>query len=210
MNVPNASSPRQLVLASTSRYRRELLARLGVAFEAIDPGVDEDAFKLEARGPEQLVATLALEKARACAALRPAAVLIGGDQCAEIDGETLGKPGTVEQAIAQLGRLSGRTHRLLTALCVMDASSGRELVHVDQHWLTVRGLSGSQIASYVRRDQPLDCAGSYKIESLGVALFERIEGRDPTAITGLPLMKLTEMLMAVGVDVLACGEGQRS
>ncbi len=210
MTGPSAAPARPLVLASTSRYRKALLHRLGLPFDALDPGVDEDRYKLEALQPDQLVATLALEKARACAAQRPGAVVVGGDQCAEIDGETLGKPGSVDQAVAQLSRLRGRTHRLLTAVCVIDGASGRELVHVDEHRLTLRMLSDAQLRSYVELDRPLDCAGSYKIESLGIALFERIDGHDATAITGLPLMKLTEMLLQVGIDVLSVERAQRS
>lgn len=201
---------RTLVLASTSPYRRQSLQRLGLTFEAVDPRVDEDAHKTTGLSPRALVELLAVEKARACSARYPQAVIIGGDQCAEIDGQALGKPGTVERAAEQLQRLCGRTHRLLTALCVLDSASGQELVRVDEHLLTVRPLSNAQVRRYVELDLPLDCAGSYKIESLGIALFERIEGTDPSAITGLPLMTLAAMLTLVGIDVFAPQEAQRS
>jgi septum formation protein len=207
--VGNPPDPRPIVLASTSPYRKAQLARLGLPFHTADPSVDESPFKQRGLPPDQLVAELSRAKARACAAAWPNAVLIGADQCAELDGEILGKPGSVSRAVAQLRRARGRTHRLLTGVCVLDATTSAEMVHVDEHRLTMRALTDAQIRDYVEADQPLDCAGAYKIEALGIALFERIEGCDASAITGLPLMMLTTMLMRVGIDVIDLAGRQR-
>lgn len=192
---------RRVVLASTSKYRSALLERLGLSFDSIAPGVDEDAVKGTCSGARELVETLALAKARAAAALAPEAVIIGSDQCAALDGEILGKPGSVDNAIAQLERMSGRTHSLWTGVAVLDARTGACTVDVDQHELTMRSLTREQIAAYVDRDRPLDCAGSYKIESMGIALFESVEGRDFTAIIGLPMTLVARRLAERGVDV---------
>lgn len=194
---------RRVVLASTSKYRRQLLARLGLDFETADPGVDEDAVKATSPSPQALVAQLARAKAVAVAASTPDAVIIGSDQCAELDGETLGKPGSIAAAESQLAQLAGRTHQLWTAVCVLDARSGRRMEHVDLHRLTMRPLTPDQIAGYVAKDAPIDCAGSYKIETAGAALFERVQGEDPTAIVGLPLMFVARALASFGEDVLA-------
>lgn len=193
---------RRVVLASTSRYRSALLAKLGISFDALAPGVDEDLVKGEEPDPRSLVRTLAVAKAKAVTASAPDAVIIGSDQCAELDGEILGKPGTFERAVAQLERMSGRTHVLWTAVAVLDARTGVCTVDVDRHELRMRRLTREQISTYVERDQPLDCAGSYKIESLGVALFESIHGKDFTAIVGLPLTLVAQRLAERGVDVL--------
>lgn len=192
---------RRLVLASTSRYRAELLRRLGVAFEVVAPGVDEEAFKAADPAADQLVRELALAKARAVAARCGDAIVIGSDQCAELDGAILGKPGTAERAAAQLAALSGRTHRLWTGVALVDGRTGTARSHVDCHELSMRALDAAAIARYVESDLPLDCAGSYKIESLGIALFERVEGSDFTAITGLPLTVVVRMLAELGVEV---------
>ena len=196
--------PRPLVLASTSPHRRALLSRLAVEFTAADPPVDEAPYQERARSAETLVRTLAEAKARALVSKYPLSLIIGADQCAELDGAILGKPGTVQGAVEQLERMAGRTHRLVTGVCVLDASTGHSQVHVDIHRLTLRPLTRSQIERYVQLDEPLWCAGSYKIESLGVALFERIEGHDSTAVIGLPLMRLTQMLANAGIDMLGC------
>lgn len=190
---------RRIVLASTSRYRAELLGRLGVPFEAVAPGVDESGLDLP---PRELAAALAAAKARAVAERDGDAIVIGSDQVASIDGDVLGKPGTVERAQAQLARLSGRTHELITGVCVVDARTGGRLDHLDVHTMTLRPLSHAEIADYVGRDRPLDCAGAYKIEGLGIALMAAIEGDDFTAITGLPLIAVTRMLGALGAEVL--------
>lgn len=191
-----------IVLASTSRYRAALLERLGVPFEAVAPEVDEAPWQRKGLAPDAMVATLARAKAEAVAATRPDAIVIGSDQCAAFEGATLGKPGTAARAESQLASLQGRVHDLWTAVCVIGPG-GRRDETVDLHRMTMRSLTGEQIASYVAREQPLDCAGAYKIEGLGVALFDRVDGADSTAIVGLPLMWVARTLAAHGVDVLA-------
>lgn len=190
----------KLVLASTSRHRAALLERLGLPFTAVAPACDEEALK-DARLPiDHLALKLAQAKARSLAELHPGAFVIGGDQIAELDGQALGKPHTREAAIEQLRRLEGRSHRLWTAL-VLRAPDGDEQAHIDLHTITLRHLREDEVARYVDADQPLDCAGSYKIESRGIALVERLDGADFTAITGLPLIALTTMLRARGFSV---------
>lgn len=194
----------KIVLASTSRYRRELIARLTIDVEQAAPPFDEEAAKprLAGRPVEELVATLARGKALSLREAYPDALLIGSDQAAEIDGEVLGKPGTEEAARAQLRRLSGREHRLLTAVAVLRASDGRIEEALDVHRLRMRQLTDREIEAYVRRDQPLDCAGAYRVEALGIALFERVTGDDFTAVIGLPLTRVVAMLERFGVRVL--------
>lgn len=195
----------RLVLASTSRYRRASIERLGLRVEAMAPDFDERAAE-QALGPvstAEVASVLALGKARSLAAACPDALIVGADQIAEIDGERLHKPGTEEAAAAQLRRLAGRTHRLVTAVTVLRAADQHAETAVDVHELVMRPLSDEAIARYVARDRPLDCAGSYRVESLGIALFERTSGHDFTAIVGLPLMVLVTLLGRFGVDVLA-------
>ncbi len=188
-----------LVLASTSRYRKELLARLQLPFEARAPRYDEPDPGLS---PLKTVQIHATSKALSLGGDFPDALIIGSDQLAALDDEILGKPHTEERARAQLARLSGRTHRLMTALAVFEPASGRLETAVDVHELTMRPLSEENIRRYVERDRPLDCAGSYKLESLGIALFASIEGSDDTAVMGLPLRLLTGLLLRFGVDPL--------
>jgi septum formation protein len=191
---------RPLVLASTSRYRRELLERLGVPFVAVAPQADERALAGEA--PAATALRLAVAKARSVAPAHQNALIIGSDQVADCDGEPIGKPGTHDKAVAQLGRLSGRTVVFHTGLALLDATSGKcqsELVDVHS---TYRRLSSAEIETYLRREQPYDCAGSVRSEALGIALFERIESDDPTALIGLPLIRLTTMLLAAAYPVL--------
>lgn len=194
-----------LVLASTSPYRKALLARLGLPFEARPPDVDEEAVKAEGLPAADLVTRLAREKAesvaRGLSILRPRALVIGSDQVAELDGEILGKPGTPEGAMDQLRRLAGREHRLLTALCVVRAGDGRRAEALDVHRLRLRPLSAEQIARYVRAEHPVDCAGSYKIEGLGITLFEWVRGDDFTGVVGLPLTRLVALLTELGADL---------
>lgn len=188
----------RLVLASTSVYRRELLARLGIPFATEAPGVDEHAPALAALAPEALAAELARQKALAVAARHPDAVVIGSDQIAVLDGERLGKPGTAARAAAQLTKLQGRAHRLVTAVAVTGPGSGTVREFVDVTTLHMRTLGADEIARYVALDQPLDCAGSYRIERAGIALFERIDCADHTAIVGLPLLALSAALRGIG------------
>lgn len=189
----------ELLLASTSRYRREQLERLGLAFRAAAPVLDEGAeqARLVRLEPVELARRLARAKARSL--LAPGLAVIGADQLATIDGEVLGKPGRADRAEDQLARLSGRTHVLVTALCV--AHDGGLEEHVDRTRLSMRALDRAAIARYVAADAPLDCAGAYKLEARGIALFERIESEDHSAITGLPLIALTTILRRLGFAV---------
>ncbi len=190
---------RRLVLASTSRYRRELLGRLGLPFEAAAPAYREE-HDLDLP-PEALVAHLAREKARSLTPRFPDALLLGADQVAELDGEVLGKPGDLERCVAQLGRLAGRTHRLLTGLCVLDAASGRLEQALDVQVMTMRALPEARLRAYAARDRPFDCAGGYRVEGPGIALFEAMRGEDFTGIIGLPLTRVVALLARFGVQV---------
>lgn len=191
-----------LVLASTSKYRRELVSRLGIGVPctSVAPSCDEEALKDPSLPPAALATFLAREKARSVASHWRQAHVLGSDQLAEIDGEILGKPGTADRAIAQLTRLSGRAHRLITAYALI-CPGGAVIEHLDIHTLHMRTLSRAELERYVRADEPLDCAGSYKIEAGGITLFERIEGADFTAIMGLPLIALTTDLRRQGFEV---------
>lgn len=190
-----------LILASTSPYRRALLERLGLPFRCRAPGVDEDALKDQGLSPRELADRLAVAKADAVARLEsnPAAIVIGSDQLVAFEGKVLGKPGSVDRAVEQLLALSGRDHELITAMAVIQGS--RVIQHTDVARLHVRSLSRSEIERYVLTDQPIDCAGAYKIESRGIALFEQIVCADHSAITGLPLMALTTILRDLGVPI---------
>lgn len=188
-----------LILASTSPYRRQLLERLRVPFACERPGVDEDAVKRSHEGPLAVVQALARQKALAVAARHPGAIVVGSDQAATIDGAILDKPATVANAQAQLQRLQGREHRLLTAVAIAHARGVVEFV--DTTRLQMRPLAPGEIERYVAQEQPLDCAGSYKIEALGIALFESIASDDQTAIVGLPLLRLCRELRALGLAI---------
>jgi septum formation protein len=189
-----------LILASTSRYRAELLRKLGLPFSARAPGVDET--QAPAEPPDVLVRRLAEAKARAVGRDEREALIIGSDQVAVCRGRTLGKPGSAERARGQLAELSGQTVVFLTGLCLLDAATGTAQVAVDTTRVVFRDLSADEIANYVDREQPLDCAGSFKSEGLGIALFEAIQGTDPNALVGLPLIELCRMLRNAGVRVL--------
>lgn len=188
-----------LILASTSRYRQELLTRLRLPFEAVAPEVDESALPGEV--PAALAERLALAKARAVAARHPGAVVIGSDQVADLDGEAIGKPGTHERAVEQLRRMSGQQVVFQTAVAVVApglAATERAEVRV-----RFRVLGDAAIEAYLRADQPYDCAGSAKVESLGVALLEAVDSDDPTALIGLPLIRTCALLRRAGLDPLA-------
>lgn len=197
-----AVSDVELVLASTSRYRRELLARLTPNLRCVTPEVDETPRPGEA--PEALAARLAQAKARDVAARSLGTFVIGSDQVCDIDGRAYGKPGSVERACAQLEASSGRTVLFHTAVCLIDArrAAMREYAALDTTRVVLRKLDAAEIARYVEREQPLDCAGSFKCEALGIALFERIESQDPTALIGLPLIAVCTLLRAAGVRVV--------
>jgi septum formation protein len=190
-----------LILASTSPYRRALVERLGVPFRCVAPPVDEDALKGEMIGatPRALAERLALAKAAAVAVMEPEAVVIGGDQLVSFEGSILGKPGTIDRAIAQLRSMSGRPHQLITAISVFHA--GIPYAHADVTTLHFRQLTLDEIRRYVEVDLPLDCSGSYKLESRGIALFERIESADHSAIVGIPLIALTSILRSIGFEI---------
>ena len=190
-----------IVLASTSRYRRELLQRLRLPFEVQAPAVDESPLAGEL--PLDLALRLARAKAADVAARRAQDVVIGSDQVAELDGEPIGKPHTHAAALAQLERMQGRTLVFHTALAVI--ADGHAQVDSIPTTVTFRRLSRAALDAYLTSDQPYDCAGAAKIESLGIALMERVESDDPTALIGLPLIRLTSMLQAAGVDVLGGG-----
>ncbi len=188
--------PPPLFLASTSKYRRALLERLGVAFTAVSPACDEEALKDPRLMPQALAEFLAEAKAASIAVHQPQAVVIGSDQLAaiEIDGRwtILGNPGTAARAVDQLALMSGRTHVLFTAMVV--ARGAERWRHTDVTRLTMRALDRRALERYVAADQPLDCAGAYKLECRGIALFERIDSADHTAIIGLPLIALCSFL----------------
>lgn len=187
-----------LILASSSPFRRELLERLGLPFTCLSPDIDETPRAGEA--PEALVQRLALEKARAVAARHPEALVIGSDQVAVApDGSVLGKPGSAERAVAQLKAVQGRSVLFLTGLCLLDGRRGEHQLCCEPFRVHFRALDEERLRRYVEREQPLNCAGSFKSEGLGITLFERLEGDDPTALIGLPLIRLTTFLAAAGV-----------
>lgn len=191
----------KLILASTSRYRRELLARLRLPFSVQAPEVDESARPGES--PAELASRLALAKALAVARAEPAAVVIGSDQVADLDGEAIGKPGSHERAQAQLRAMSGRTLVFRTAVAVVCLERGYEAQAIVPVTVRVRTLADAEIEHYLRAETPYDCAGSAKVETLGIALLDAVESDDPTALVGLPLIRTCQMLRAVGIDPLA-------
>lgn len=187
-----------VILASSSPYRKSLLKQLGLSFSTANPAIDETARQRE--DALTLTARLAYEKTKAIAAQNPGCVVIGSDQVADLGGEILTKPHTEPNAIAQLNRCSGQTVRFYTAINVYaEGVHQAETVITDVRF---RQLSANQIATYIRKEQPLDCAGSFRCEGLGIALFESISSNDPSALIGLPLMTLNRILMQVGIDTL--------
>ena len=195
---------RLLILGSTSRYRRELLERLRLPFEVASPDVDETPQAGEA--PAALAARLALAKASAVAAAHPNAVVIGSDQVADLDGEPIGKPGTHERAVEQLRRMRGRSvvfHTAVAVVCEASGFAGSALAPVTVRF---RDLTDVEIEHYLRTEQPYDCAGSAKCETLGIALLDAIDSEDPTALVGLPLIRTCALLRAAGIDPLTAGD----
>lgn len=190
---------RRLILASTSKYRRELLGRLGLSFEAAAPGVDEAA--LPGETPPQLAARLAAAKAHSVRAAD--AVVIGSDQVASLAGVVLRKPGGAATALRQLEAAQGNIVVFHTAVTVLDTAAGGEWSHVDRTEVRFARLPTAALERYLEIDEPFDCAGSFKSEGLGVALFERVESTDPTALIGLPLIWLAATLRSAGIDPLA-------
>ncbi len=191
---------RSLVLGSTSPYRRELLKRLQIPFDIAAPDVDETPHAGEK--PHALARRLALAKARAVACLFPDAVVIGSDQVADLKGMPLGKPGTHENAVAQLRKMRGQTVVFQTAVSVVCLASGFEENSLAAVNVTFRDLTDNEIENYLRAEQPYDCAGSAKSEGLGIALLASIDSDDPTALIGLPLIRTCQMLRAAGIELL--------
>ncbi|PSW09452.1 septum formation inhibitor Maf [Photobacterium rosenbergii] len=189
-----------LVLASTSPFRKSLLHKLGLPFTTAKPDADETP--LPGEQAEQLVTRLAEAKARACASEHEEHLIIGSDQVCVIDGQIIGKPHTVENACRQLKAASGKTITFYTGLCLHNVQTGVSEVICEPFHVHFRDLTDEEIRNYVEREQPLNCAGSFKSEGLGIALFDKLEGRDPNTLVGLPLIALREMLAKQGVSVL--------
>nr|VFK57201.1 MAG: MAF protein [Candidatus Kentron sp. TUN]VFK65122.1 MAG: MAF protein [Candidatus Kentron sp. TUN]VFK65194.1 MAG: MAF protein [Candidatus Kentron sp. TUN] len=194
MNKPH------IILASTSVYRRDLLSRLGIMFDIKSPIADEHP--LTGESPTELVYRLSEAKAESIQSYYPDALIIGSDQVAVLDGDVLGKPGNFTANIQQLSRAAGRQVTFLTGLCLLNTRTGQSETDVIPFSVVFRRLTATQISDYVRREKPFDCAGGFKSERLGIALFERMEGEDPTALVGLPLIRLVTMLQRQGVDIL--------
>ncbi len=212
-NHRNNSLP-ELILASSSPYRRQLLARLGLPFSVFKPEVDEQ--RLPGENGTQSVERLARAKARAVEQLwiaqglggaQSGAMIIGSDQLAVLDGQVLGKPGTEEAATRQLLHASGNSVEFVTAIAVLNTTAQQMLSRVISNRVWFRDLTRNQIEAYLKIEQPLDCAGSFKAEGLGIALFKRIEGHDPNALIGLPLIALCSMLEEQGLEVLTVVAG---
>ncbi len=191
--------PRQIVLASTSPFRKELLARLGLPFETADPATDETVVAGET--PEDTALRLSEAKARAVAVHYPDALIIGSDQVAVADGRIYGKPGSHAAAVAQLQTLRGRRVNFYTGLCLLNARTGQAHVRGVPTFVTFRDLSDSDIESYLRREQPYNCAGSAKSEGLGIAIIAKMEAEDPNALVGLPLIALCDLFDKEGINV---------
>ena len=192
---------RQLILASTSRYRRELLGRLHIPFQVVAPDVDETPLAQES--PIDLAERLALAKAKAVASQFPLAVVIGSDQVADLNGLSLGKPGTHDKAVAQLRQMRGKTVIFQTAVAVVCLASGFEQLRLAAAHVKFRGLTDDEIETYLQLEKPYDCAGSAKSEGLGIALLNSIDSDDPTALVGLPLIRTCQMLRAAGIELLS-------
>ncbi|MFB2684061.1 nucleoside triphosphate pyrophosphatase [Shewanella mangrovisoli] len=190
----------QLILASTSVYRQALLQKLGLAFKTCNPDIDESPMANESA--QDLVLRLAKAKAEAGASHFPRGLIIGSDQVAVIDGKIIGKPLNRDNALKQLSQASGKAITFYTGLALYDAASGEVAAQVEPFTVHFRQLTTAQITAYVDKEQPFYCAGSFKSEGLGIALFNRLEGRDPNTLIGLPLILLTEMLLNQGIDVL--------
>ena len=197
---PSPASGRTLILGSSSRYRKELLSRLNIPFEVAAPEVDETPRLNET--PRDLALRLALAKARAVASKYPEAVVIGSDQVADLEGQALGKPGNHANAVKQLQRMRGKTVIFQTALSVICLATGFEQTDLATVKVSFRDLTDAEIESYLKAEEPYDCAGSAKSEGLGIALLAAIDNDDPTALVGLPLIRTCHMLSAAGMKLL--------
>ena len=190
----------RIVLASTSPFRRQLLARLEIPFEVADPKAEES--RLPGETPETTALRLSELKARAVAADFPNALIIGSDQVAFLDGEIFGKPGTHENAVRQLQRMRGRTVNFFTGLCLLNSGTGQAHTRGIPTLVTFRDLTDQQIENYLRKEKPYNCAGSAKSEGLGIAVISAMHGDDPNALVGLPLIALCDLLESEGINVL--------
>lgn len=190
----------RLILGSSSPFRKALLEKLDLTFDCDSPDIDETPLKDE--HPKDMVARLAKAKAQAIAERHPQSIIIASDQCATLDGEIIGKPGDHENAVKQLQSFSGRTLTFYTSLCVMNAVNNQVEETVEPFHVYFRELSDSQIENYLKKEEPYNCAGSFKSEGLGISLFERLEGNDPNTLIGLPLIQLIKMLDKFGIQVL--------
>lgn len=192
--------PPRLILASTSVYRHELLTRLGIPFETANPNTDETA--LPGEPPEQTALRLSEAKARALAAQFPDALIIGSDQVATLDGQIYGKPGNHENAVRQLQTMRGRTVNFFTGLSLFNTKTGMARTRGIPTLVTFRELNDQEIENYLHREQPYNCAGSAKSEGLGIAVIARMQGEDPNALIGLPLISLCDLLREEGISIL--------
>ena len=190
-----------LVLGSTSPFRQSILEKLNLSFECAKPNIDETALLNET--PQALVERLAIEKAQAVAGEFPDALIIGSDQVAVCEGEILGKPHNFDNGVKQLTKFSDKVVTFYTGLCVLDSSTNKVTSLVEPFIVHFNPLTQSEIASYLRAEQPYNCAGSFKSEGLGICLFKKLEGDDPNTLIGLPLIKLVSLLKAHGLNVLA-------
>lgn len=190
----------QIVLASTSPFRRELLSRLGLPFEVADPAVDETQWPGET--PEETALRLSEAKARAVAQRFPDALIIGSDQVACLDGQIFGKPGDHQNAVRQLKTLRGRSVKFFTGLCLFNARTGKAHVRGVPTLVAFRNLTDQEIENYLTKERPYNCAGSAKSEGLGIAVIAKMEGEDPNALIGLPLIALCDLLRDEAVDIL--------
>ncbi len=194
-------TPTTLVLASSSPYRHQLLQKLGMEFSWVSPGIDETPKEHET--PEQLVLRLAKQKATALATTFPEHLIIGSDQIATLGNKIIGKPHTHKAAIDQLKSFSGKEVVFLTSLCLYNSKTHQSQLTTDKYTVKFRQLNNKQIENYLRKEEPYDCAGSFKSEGMGICLFERMEGKDPNTLVGLPLIELINMLMNEGIDPLS-------
>ncbi|TVV45702.1 nucleoside triphosphate pyrophosphatase [Thalassolituus sp. C2-1] len=190
----------KLLLASGSPYRRELLTRLRIPFDCASPDIDETPSTNES--PQDYVARLAYEKARALAAQYPQHWIIGSDQTCVLNNQICGKPGNHDNAIAQLQRANGQRVSFYTGLCLLNSDSGEYYSLTEPFHVYFRNLSEAEIERYVALEQPYDCAGSFKVEGLGINLFEKLEGRDGTSLIGLPLIGLIDLMRKAGINPL--------
>ena len=190
----------RLVLGSSSPFRKALLEKLDLSFDCDSPDIDETP--LEGESPKDMVARLAKLKAQTIAVRHPQSIIIASDQCATLDGKIIGKPGDHKNAVNQLQEARGRTVTFYTSLCVFNAATNQFEECIEPFYVYFRALTDSQIENYLQKEQPYNCAGSFKSEGLGISLFERLEGNDPNTLIGLPLIQLIKMLERFHVEVI--------